>query len=166
MLPLPKGCDKVAPMISQRAKYAFKALVTLADAAQTDQPALTIEEIARRSGTPKRFLEHILLDLRNTGLIRSRRGRSGGYMLIKDPRDVSIGELLRQVDGPIAPLPCLSRTAYHRCDDCEDEETCRIRKTFGQVFYSYLLLVESLTLADLRGDSDVMDRLPTQLAGE
>ncbi|MDB6453641.1 RrF2 family transcriptional regulator [Falsirhodobacter sp. 20TX0035] len=153
-------------MISQRTKYALKALMTLADAARTDQPALTIEEVARRSGTPKRFLEHILLDLRNIGLIRSRRGRAGGYMLIKEPRTVSIGELLRQMDGPIAPLPCLSRTAYQRCEDCTDEANCRIRKMFGQVYWAYLLLIESLTLGDLTENSDVIERLSAPMPGE
>lgn len=153
-------------MISQRTKYALKALMTLAEAARTDQPALTIEEVARRSGTPKRFLEHILLDLRNIGLIRSRRGRAGGYMLIKEPRTVSIGELLRQMDGPIAPLPCLSRTAYQRCEDCTDEENCRIRKMFGQVYWAYLLLIESLTLGDLTENSDVIERLSAPMPGE
>lgn len=150
-------------MISQRTKYALKALVTLADAARTEQPALTIEEVARRSGTPKRFLEHILIDLRNIGLIRSKRGRAGGYMLIKEPRTVSIGELLRQMDGPIAPLPCLSRTAYQPCEDCTDEANCRIRKMFGQVYWAYLLLIESLTLADLTDTSDVIERLSAPL---
>src|SRR5690606_37976481 len=97
------------PMISQKTKYALKALMTLADVwAEKPGTSLTIEEIARRSGTPKRFLEHILLELRNAGYIGSRRGRAGGYMLIKEPRSISLSELLRRVDGPIAPLPCLS----------------------------------------------------------
>jgi Rrf2 family protein len=122
-------------MLSQRTKYALKALMSLADeAVREDGDPLTIEEIARRSGTPKRFLEHILLELRNAGYISSRRGRAGGYVLIKDPKAISLGELLRRVDGPIAPLPCLSRQAYQRCDDCENEETCRLRQLFGQVF--------------------------------
>lgn len=146
-------------MISQRTKYALKALMTLAEAAAHDDSALTIEEIARRSGTPKRFLEHILIDLRNVGLIRSRRGRAGGYVLIKEPHSISIGELLRQMDGPIAPLPCLSRRAYQPCEDCVDEKSCRIRQMFGQVFWAYLLLIESLTLADLTEKSDVIERL-------
>ena len=109
-------------MLSQRTKYALKALMSLADeAVREDGDPLTIEEIARRSGTPKRFLEHILLELRNAGYISSRRGRAGGYVLIKEPKAISLGDLLRRVDGPIAPLPCLSRQAYQRCDDCEDE---------------------------------------------
>ena len=98
---------------------------------------------------PKRFLEHILLDIRNAGIIASVRGRSGGYVLVKEPADVSISELLRLIDGPMAPLPCLSRRSYERCADCVDEETCRIRKVFAEVFWSYLVLIESLTLADM-----------------
>jgi Rrf2 family protein len=147
-------------MLSQRTKYALKALMSLADeAVREDGDPLTIEEIARRSGTPKRFLEHILLELRNAGYISSRRGRSGGYVLIKDPKSISLGDLLRRVDGPIAPLPCLSRQAYQRCDDCEDEESCRLRALFGQVFWSYLLLIESLTLDDLVRRDAVAERI-------
>ena len=144
-------------MITQKMKYALKALLALADEAARDQPrALTIEEIAARSGAPKRFLEHILLDVRNAGVIASMRGRSGGYRLAKNPSEVSISDLLRRIDGPIAPLPCLSRSAYQRCDDCRDEATCRIRRTFGEVFWSYLLIIESLTLEDmLRSDTKV-----------
>lgn len=136
-------------MISQKTKYAIKALMALADEVAAGGSALTIEEIATRSGAPKRFLEHIMLELRNAGYVGSRRGRAGGYILIKEPKEISIGELLRQVDGPIAPLPCLSRRSYQRCEDCDDEASCRLRKMFGQVFWSYLLLIESLTLADL-----------------
>lgn len=137
-------------MITQKMKYALKALLVLADAAAMPAPeALTIEAIAKRSGTPKRFLEHILLEVRNAGIIASTRGRSGGYQLIKPPAEISISELLRLIDGPIAPLPCLSRRAYQRCEDCVDEESCRIRKVFADIFWSYLLLIESLTLADM-----------------
>ena len=144
-------------MITQKMKYALKALLALADEAARDQPrALTIEEIAARSGAPKRFLEHILLEVRNAGVIASMRGRSGGYRLAKNPSEVSISDLLRRIDGPIAPLPCLSRSAYQRCEDCTDEATCRIRRTFGEVFRSYLLIIESLTLEDmLRSDARV-----------
>ncbi len=142
-------------MITQKMKYALKALLVLADEAARPQPeALTIEEVARRASTPKRFLEHILLELRNAGVIRSTRGRSGGYALLKAPADISIPELLRTIDGPIAPLPCLSRSAYQRCEDCKDEAACRIRRVFAEVFWSYLVIIESLTLADmLRADA-------------
>lgn len=147
-------------MITQKMKYALKALLTLADEAAKERPSpLTIEEIAKRSETPKRFLEHILLEVRNAGIVASTRGRSGGYVLIKAPRDISISEMLRLIDGPIAPLPCLSRRAYQRCEDCKDEATCRIRKVFAEVFWSYLLIIDSLTLADMLSSSEVSDQL-------
>jgi Rrf2 family protein len=136
-------------MITQKMKYALKALLVLADEKAGDGQALRIEEIARRAETPKRFLEHILLEIRNAGYIASIRGRNGGYLMIKDPATIPLSELLRMIDGPIAPLACLSRRAYQRCDDCADEATCRIRQVFAEVFWSYLVLIESLTLADL-----------------
>lgn len=136
-------------MITQKMKYGLKALMVLAAERASEGRALRIEEIATRSGTPKRFLEHILLEIRNAGFIASVRGRHGGYALIKEPREVPLSELMRLIDGPIAPLPCLSRRAYQKCEDCPDEESCRLRQVFGQVFWSYLLLIESLTLADL-----------------
>lgn len=143
-------------MISQKMKYALKALLVLADEAEKAKPeALTIEEIAKRSSTPKRFLEHILLEVRNAGVIASTRGRSGGYSLIKRPSEVSLSELLRTIDGPIAPLACLSRRAYQRCEDCTDEATCRIRKVFAEVFWSYILILDSLTLDDMMKSTTV-----------
>ncbi|RJL06636.1 Rrf2 family transcriptional regulator [Paracoccus aestuarii] len=145
-------------MITQKMKYALKSLLVLGDESRRDRPeALTIEEIARRSGTPKRFLEQILLEIRNAGIVASIRGRAGGYTLIKRPEDVSISELLRLIDGPIAPLPCLSRRAYQRCEDCTDEASCRLRRVFSEVFWSYLILIESLSLADMLGTPDLAD---------
>lgn len=144
-------------MITQKAKYALKALMVLGEERMGVGDPLSIEEIARRSEAPKRFLEHILLELRNAGVVASIRGRAGGYTLIKEPGAVSLPEILRLVDGPIAPLPCLSRRAYQRCTDCRDERTCRLRHVFAQVFWSYLVLLESLTLADLLVDPAVVD---------
>ena len=147
-------------MITQKMKYALKALLCLADeAAKPDAAALTVEVIAKRSGAPKRFLEHILLEIRNAGIIASTRGRAGGYQLIKAPEQVSVSELLRMIDGPIAPLQCLSRRAYQRCDDCSDEQTCRVRKVFAEMFWSYLVLIESLTLADIQRSDDTAHQL-------
>jgi Rrf2 family protein len=149
-------------MITQKMKYALKALLVLGDEARKDVPQpLTIEAIATRSGTPKRFLEQILLEIRNAGIVASVRGRSGGYSLIKKPAEISVSELLRLIDGPIAPLPCLSRRAYQRCDDCTDEATCRLRKVFAEVFWSYLILIESLSLEDMLGS----DQIAMQVTG-
>lgn len=147
-------------MISQKMKYALKALLVLADERAGPGQALRIEDVARRSATPKRFLEQILLELRNAGILISIRGRSGGYVLGKDPAEVPLSELLRLIDGPMAPLPCLSRRFYARCEDCTDETTCRIRRTFAEVFWPYLILIESLTLADLARSSELLDGIP------
>jgi Rrf2 family protein len=141
--------DVFEAMLTQKMKYALKALMELAVERAGEGRPLQIEEIATRSATPKRFLEHILLEIRNAGFIASVRGRKGGYVLIKAPREVPLSELMRLINGPIAPLQCLSRRAYQRCEDCPDEATCRLRQVFGQVFWSYLLLIESLTLEDL-----------------
>lgn len=149
-------------MITQKMKYALKALIVLADERAAEGQAMRIEEIARRSGAPKRFLEHILLEMRNAGVIASIRGRSGGYVMIKEPRQVPLAELLRLIDGPIAPLPCLSQRAYQRCEDCADEATCRLRKVFAEVFWSYLVLIESLTLDDLTRSPATLQTLVQQ----
>ena len=143
-------------MISSKTKYAIKALIELAEERKRGGSSLRIEEIAQRADAPKRFLEHILIDIRRSGIIASRRGRDGGYVLIKPPESVSIGEVLRMIDGPIAPLPCLSRKAYHPCEDCRDEAACRIRRVFGDLFSAYLLMLESLTLADLMRDDSLL----------
>jgi len=151
-------------MISLKTKYALKAMIALAEERARNGPPLRIEEIASRAGTPKRFLEHILLEVKNAGYIGSRRGREGGYSLIKEPHTISLGEILRLIDGPIAPLPCLSRRAYQRCDDCADEKTCQLRRVFADVFAAYLLLIESMTLADLIRDDTMLDFVPTEAA--
>ena len=113
-----------------------------------DGEALSIEEIARADAIPQKFLEHILLDLKRKGLVASRRGRAGGYMLIKRPHEMTIGSVLRAIDGPIAPLPCISRTAYRRCPDCPDEKTCAVRRLFADTYSAMLLLMDATTLAE------------------
>jgi Rrf2 family protein len=118
-------------MISQKARYAFRALITLAKAGPGE--ALLIAEISERAEIPRKFLEQILLDLKRSGMVASRRGRVGGYLLIKSPDEIFFGDVLRLVDGPVAPLPCLSKIAYRKCDDCKSEEKCEVRKVFGRV---------------------------------
>ena len=146
-------------MISQKAKYAFKALFHLAE--QPYGASLQIEEIAAGAKVPRKFLEHILLDLKHKGIVASRRGRAGGYMLIKRPGEMTIGNILRAVDGPIAPLPCISRTAYRRCTDCVDERSCAVRRLFADTYTAQLLLLDGTTLSDaIRGLT------PTEVARE
>jgi Rrf2 family protein len=134
-------------MISQKAKYAFKALAHLGGLAAGT--SVQIEDIAAKARVPRKFLEHILLDLKRQGIVASRRGRAGGYVLIKRPQDISIGNILRAIDGPIAPLPCISRTAYRRCPDCADEKTCVVRRLFADTYAAQLLLLDATTLADV-----------------
>lgn len=146
-------------MITQKAKYAFKALFHLAE--QPDGTSIQIEEIAKGAGVPRKFLEHILLELKKKGIVASRRGRAGGYVLIKKPGEMTIGNILRAVDGPIAPLPCISRTAYRRCTDCKDEKTCVVRRLFADTYSATLLLMDGTTLADA-----MAGRTPTEVARE
>ncbi len=146
-------------MISQKAKYAFKALFHLAE--QPQGTSVQIEDIATRAGVPRKFLEHILLDLKRKGMVASRRGRSGGYVLAQDPSEMTVGNVLRAVDGPIAPLPCISRSAYRRCEDCSNEKTCIVRRLFADTYAATLLLMDGTTLADA-----LAGRTPSEVARE
>lgn len=139
-------------MISQRARYAFKALVALARAKPGE--GLQIREISEQERLPRKFLEQILTALKAGGYVTSRRGRDGGYELLKAPETIKIGPMLRLIDGPIAPLPCLSRTAYRRCADCRDEAHCELRLAFRRAYAGYLNSLESTTLADVLRESD------------
>jgi Rrf2 family protein len=137
-------------MLSQKAKYALRALLALAEAG--DDRSLLIGEIAERHNLPKKFLEQILLDLKHHGLVQSRRGRSGGYALLKPAAEISFGQVVRIIDGPLAPLPCLSRMAYRRCEDCSGEESCAIRRVFAAIHRHTTGVLDGTTLADaLRG---------------
>lgn len=133
-------------MISQKAKYALRALIALAKAGG-DKPML-ISDIAESQSIPKKFLEQILLDLKHRGLVMSRRGKAGGYLLLKPADEITFGDILRMIDGPIAPLPCLSQTAYRRCDDCQSEEDCEIRHVFARVADATRDVLFSATIAE------------------
>lgn len=139
-------------MISQRARYAFKAVVALARAKPGE--GLQIRQLCEQEKLPRKFLEQILLTLKAAGYITSRRGRDGGYELLKPAEKIFIGPMLRAVDGPIAPLPCLSRTAYRRCEDCRDEASCELRLAFDSAYNDYLQKLERLSLADVMRQSD------------
>jgi Rrf2 family protein len=133
-------------MISQKARYAFKALLLLAS--QPVGASMRIEEIARQGAIPRKFLEQILLELKRDGLIDSRRGRAGGYVLVKAASEIMVGNVLRVVDGPIAPLSCISRTAYRRCADCSEERYCGLRRLFAGAHAAMLEVLDATNLAD------------------
>src|SRR4051794_9852291 len=111
-------------MLSKRAKYAIKALLALADQ-DPDEP-MRIEDVARREQIPRKFLEVILLALKNQGVLQSQKGKGGGYRLARDPKTILLGQIVRMFDGPLAPVPCASQTAYVRCIDCPDEAACGV----------------------------------------
>lgn len=137
-------------MISQKSKYALRALMVLAQAPE-DEPVLT-GDIAESQAIPRKFLEQILLDLKHQGIVMSRRGKAGGYLLLRKPEAITFGEVLRLFDGPLAPLPCLSKMAYRKCEDCRSEEACRIRRVFADVAEATRTVLDGATIADALAD--------------
>ena len=134
-------------MLSRKAKYGLKALIHLAQRAG-EGPVL-IEELAEAERIPRKFLEQILLELKKKGLLVSRKGRGGGYQLGKGPDAIFMGEIIRVLDGPLAPVPCVSVTAYGKCDECLDERTCGIRLVMQEVRDGIAGILDTTSLADV-----------------
>jgi Rrf2 family protein len=123
---------KIDPfMLSKKAKYAIKTILFLQD--HPELVPISAKAIADREHIPYKFLENILRDLKSHQLVKSIRGAEGGYALAKDPSQISIAQVMRAMDGPIALIPCISERFYESCAECEDEETCRIRRLFSEV---------------------------------
>ena len=118
-------------MISNKCKYAIKALIYISSASETGNSIMT-SSIAHSQKIPRKFLESILRDLRNNGILESRRGKDGGFRLLKPAEQISITEVIRIMDGPIALLPCVSLNYYRSCDTCE-EQNCKVKGVFEQV---------------------------------
>ena len=134
-------------MISKKTKYAFKALIHLAGA-PSGQPVL-IADLANDEKIPKKFLEFILLSLRKGGLLQSRVGKGGGYSLALPANRITVGSIVRILEGDSAPVPCLSTTNYAHCEECRDEATCGIRLTMADVNEALNGVLDGLTLADM-----------------
>jgi Rrf2 family protein len=134
-------------MLSKKTKYALKALMVLSK--EYGQGPVLISDLAQREDIPRKFLELILLELKNQGILQSKKGKGGGYFLGRPPHQVSVGQVMRVLDGPIAPLPCVSRTAYMRCRECRDERTCGIRMVMKEVRDATAKILDSTTLADM-----------------
>jgi Rrf2 family protein len=132
-------------MLSQKARYALHALIVLAE--KGGREPMMIADIAEEAGVPRKFLEQILLGLKKRGIVQSLRGRAGGYLLGRPPKDISFADIIRETDGPLALSPCVSVTAYHRCPDCVDEGTCAIRKVLLAARDATADVLESRTLA-------------------
>jgi Rrf2 family protein len=132
-------------MLSQKARYALHALIVIGTRGPDE--LLQISDIAKEARVPHKFLEQILLDLKKRGIVRSRRGRAGGYLLGANPKDISFADVIRAIDGPLALAPCVSATAYHKCEDCVDEATCAIRKVLLAARDATADVLESRNLA-------------------
>jgi len=132
-------------MLSQKARYALHALIVLAQ--HDGEEPMQIADIAEEARVPRKFLEQILVDLKRRGIVRSQRGRAGGYFIGRSPKDISFADVIRTIDGPLALAPCVSVTAYHKCDDCVDEATCSIRKVLMAARDATAEVLESRTIA-------------------
>ena len=134
-------------MLSKKTKYGIKALTYLAS--QSKREPVQISEIAGHENIPQKFLESILLTLRNTGFLGSKKGKGGGYYLLKEPGEILMTTVIRVLEGPIAMVPCVSLNFYEKCDDCPDENKCAVHKLMLQVRDSVLEVYRNNTLADL-----------------
>jgi Rrf2 family protein len=144
-------------VLSKKSKYGLKAALFLARGVP-DEPML-VSEIAAKEGVPKKFLEQILLELKRHGIVESRRGKGGGYLLRRAATDISLGEIVRILDGPLAPIGCVSVTAYRPCAECLDEATCGIRHAMKRVRDSTASILDGTTLADVNQQTATMMRM-------
>ncbi|MFD0964931.1 RrF2 family transcriptional regulator [Pseudofulvibacter geojedonensis] len=134
-------------MLSKKTKYGLKALSYISQK-EIGTPIL-ISEIAEEKNIPRKFLEAILLQLKNSGFLGSKKGKGGGYYLLKDPESVSLAALIRVLEGPIAMLPCVSLNFYEKCDDCISEDVCSLHTLMSEVRDSTLGILEGKKLSDL-----------------
>lgn len=133
-------------MLAQKTRYALRALLYLAEAEVGR--SVQVADIASTQQVPRKYLELILLDLKKGGLVNSRRGPGGGYVLARPPEQINFAEVVRLMDGPIALVPCASLNFYARCGDCHDEATCAIRRVMAQVRTEADRILSGTTLAD------------------
>jgi Rrf2 family protein len=134
-------------MLSKKTKYALHALTYLGK--HRENKTVLIQDIAEEHGISHKFLENILLELRKAGYLGSKKGKGGGYYLIKEPKDIPLSRVIRLLDGPIALLPCVSLNYYEPCAECKDEAQCGINKVMVQVRDETLKILENKTLQDI-----------------
>jgi len=134
--------------LSVRGEYALRALLVLGLDYLEDDSVVRIQEISERQNIPKRFLEQILNDLKSAGILESKRGVAGGYRLKVPPDRVTLAEVIRYIEGPLAPVSCVSARYYERCS-CPDEEKCGIRSVMKEVRDAIVKILENVTLAQL-----------------
>ena len=136
--------------LSKRGEYGLRAMIALAEPAEkSDTPQMMqIKEISLREQISTKFLEQILLTLKNAGLLHSKMGVGGGYYLARSAKEITLGQIFRVLDGPVAPVKCVSQMAYEPCG-CPDEETCGLRLTMGDVRNAIADILDNTSLADV-----------------
>lgn len=149
-------CLTLAAVLSRKNKYAINALIHLAK--RMDEGPILISEIAESENIPQKFLEAILLDLKKAAILASKKGKGGGYYLLKSPDEVNMAEVMRLFDGPIALLPCVTYKYYERCEECKDEETCGIRDVFLEVRHKTVELLKNATLTEMLAREERMKK--------
>ena len=135
-------------MLTKKGKYGLKAMVHLAGLEPNEVAQST--DIAEIDSISKKFLDHILTELRRAGLVYSKRGKGGGYALARPAHEIRVGAIVRALDGPLAPIPCASVTAFRPCDDCGDLKTCSVRLIMVEARNAIANLLDNRTLAELR----------------
>jgi Rrf2 family protein len=151
-------------MLTAKGKYGLKALAHLA----TLQPGEVTPgvDIAESNNIPKKFLDAILGDLRTAGLVSSRKGPGGGYMLARAPSEIKLGHVIRTIDGPLAPIACASRTAYEPCQDCKSVKSCTVRLMMRRVRDAMSEVLDRVTIADMVAMNDGSNVTPIYLSEE
>lgn len=134
-------------MLSKKTKYGLKALAFMAR--QEDKKPVQIAMIAESENISHKFLESILLTLKKIGVVGSKKGKGGGYYLLKVPEEISMTDVIRQLEGPIAMVPCVSLNYYEKCDDCPDEEACSVHRLMIMIRDNTLKVLKNNTLKDL-----------------
>lgn len=133
-------------MISKKTKYGLRALLALAQ--EYGRGPKLITELAEQERIPKKFLQGILLELNNAGILSSRKGKGGGYFLARPPEEISMGQVVRVLGGPLAPVPCVSVMAYQKCMECHDEATCGIRLVMKDVRDAIATILDNTSLKE------------------
>lgn len=134
-------------MLSAKAKYGLKAMLHLAES--DGQCGISGADIASTQNIPKKFLDAIMLELKNDGLVLSKKGKGGGYTLARPAAKIMVGQIVRLLDGPLAPVPCVSQTAYRPCLDCADEKACQIRRVMQRVRDATAEILDNTSLLDM-----------------
>ena len=140
-------------MLTNKGKYALKAMCHLAG----QEPGFLVQvaHIARQNVISKKFLDAIMSDLRRAGLVSSKKGKGGGYTLARPAREISVGTIVRVIDGPLAPIACASVTAYCPCEDCVDVKTCQVRAMMIAARNAIANVLDNTNLAEMRAFGNV-----------